>query len=829
MAALFGRFSRSSENLLIEAQKIARQLERPVQTDVVLLAIVNQQGTPAADLLKSVGLTYQKFLEYITGEYEKYILAEQPLPGEMHNLLEEAIKLASRFRFTSVEIEHILFVIAKNEKFLGNYVLREVGIDPKTIVTRLSEWLFSVAMMQQNQPVPAEGPDPRQEREHFDIERFVTDVTEAAYKGELDPVVGREREIEQMTHILLRRRKNNPLLIGEPGVGKTALVDALAQRIVRKVVPRELANKRVLTLDLSLVVAGTMYRGQFEERLKGIIQEVESIGNCILFIDEIHTLSGTGSAEGCFDAANILKPALARGDITVIGATTHEEYRKHILKDKALDRRFQTITIEEPSTKEAILMVKGLKKQLEAHHHVYITDEAIRAAVDLSQRYIHDRFLPDKAIDVLDEASTLHAEAYEEDLQLSQLQQEIAFVATQKAEIVERASTQEDWDLAKALSDKETGLLQDLQRTQQERARTRVAKPITDFHISKVISNRTGIPLADIEQALEPIKGEKIKEVLAAHILGQDEAISRISQALLRAQLGLSPAKKPMGSFLLVGPTGVGKTETARILAKEIFGDPKALIKIDMSEYMERHNVSNLIGAPAGYVGFDQGGALTEQVRRRPYAVILFDEVEKAHPDVFHLLLQILEDGYLTDNTGTSVSFEHTFIIMTSNIGMESFNQMAQIGFSLDQADDKKEEAAEQELHKHIDREIQEFFRPELLGRMSGTIYYKALAKPIVKKLLQRHMQELRKKLKEKHILVKVNPSVFTWLVEQYDPEAGARSIDHIFLQKVEPVILDGMMEHSTTVSFILDASQGTLSLRPEGEKVTTPAVITSI
>lgn len=824
MAALFGRFSRSSENLLIEAQKIARQLERPVQTDVVLLGILSQQGTPAAELLKNVGLSYTKLLEHITGEYQSYILAGQPMPGEMHNLLEESIKLASRFRFSTVEIEHVLFVIAKDEHFLGNYVLRELGVDPKLIVTRLTEWLFSIAMLsQQSQPVPAEGPELRPERERFDIERFIYDVTEAAQKGELDPVIGREREIEQMTHILLRRRKNNPLLIGEPGVGKTALVDALAQRIIRKAVPRALASKRVLTLDLGLVVAGTMYRGQFEERLKGIVQEIETMGNCIVFIDEIHTLSGTGSAEGGFDAANILKPALARSDITVIGATTHEEYRKHILKDKALDRRFQTIVIEEPTPKDAIQMVKGLKKKLEDHHHVFITEEAIKASVELSQRYIHDRFLPDKAIDVLDEAATLHAEAYEEDLQLQHLQQEIAYVATQKAEIVERAITQEDWDLAKALSDKETGLLQDLQHLQQERVRTQVAKPVTAFHVSSVISSRTGVPLSDIEQTLEPIKGEQIKQTLSTHILGQEEAINTISRALLRAQLGLNPPKKPMGSFLLVGPTGVGKTETARILAKEIFGDPKALIKIDMSEFMERHTVSNLIGAPAGYVGFDQGGNLTEQVRRRPYAVILFDEVEKAHPDVFHLLLQILEDGYLTDNTGTSISFEHTFIIMTSNIGMESFNQMARIGFSIEEDEASREVAARDELQRHIGHEIQDFFRPELLGRLSGIIYYQALGKTVVKRLFQRHMQDLRKKLKEKNILLKINPTVYTWLVGRYEPEAGARSIDRIFLQEVEPVILDAMVRNPGKSSFNLETHKENLRVVADSE--TTPSL----
>jgi ATP-dependent Clp protease ATP-binding subunit ClpC len=808
MAALFGRFSRSSEALLIEAQKIARQLERPVQTDVVLLGILSQQPTPAADLLKNVGVTYSKLLDQIS--LESNVNASNANAGsEIHSLLEESIKLASRFRFATVEIEHILFVIAKEDKFLGHHILHQIGVDTTQIISRLTEWLFSIAMLSQGSNPGPEMGDPKNERsERVEIDRYVFNVTEAAAKGQLDTVVGRETELEQLIHILLRRRKNNPLLLGEPGVGKTALVDALAQRIVKKAVPKALANKRILTLDLGLVVAGTMYRGQFEERLKGIIQEVGAMGNCILFIDEIHTLSGTGSAEGGFDAANILKPALARGEITLIGATTHEEYRKHILKDKALDRRFQTVVVGEPTEKEAVQMLRGVKKELEKHHQVMITDEAIKAAVDLSQRYIHDRYLPDKAIDILDQAATLHAEAYEEESHIQLLQQEIALVANQKAEIVENASSQDDWDLAKALAEKEAQLLDELRIIQQEKSKHKVFKPVTLHHIAMIVASRTGIPLTDILQTMEPVKAEKVRSVLATHILGQEEAITKISQAMLRSQLGLNPPKKPIGSFLLVGPTGVGKTETARILAREVFGDSKALIKIDMSEYMERHNVSNLIGAPAGYVGFDQGGSLTELVRRRPYAVVLFDEVEKAHPDVFHLLLQILEDGYLTDNTGSSVSFEHTLILMTSNIGMETFNQIARIGFNVDEEGAEKEKKEQEELESHITKELQEFFRPELLGRLSGIIFYQPLNKAVVKKLFQNRVTLLRKALKDRGITLKVSPATLLWLVGHYEPEAGARSIDRIFLQKVEPMLIQSILENGMSKTFALNIAK---------------------
>ncbi len=817
MAALFGRFSRNSEALLIEAQKIARQLERPVQTDIILLSILSQPSTPSADLLKNLGLSYGRLLEEISAEQMPYMSASAA-SSEIHSLLEESIKLASRFRFASVEIEHILFCIAKEERFIGNHMLRRIGIDTQQVVSRLSEWLFSVAMLsQQPTPGPAEEALGKNERaDRVELERYVFNVTEAAARGELDPVIGRDAELDQIIHILLRRRKNNPLLLGEPGVGKTALVDALAQRIVKRAVPQALAGKRVLTLDLGLVVAGTMYRGQFEERLKGIIQEIAGLGNCILFIDEMHTLSGTGSAEGGFDAANILKPALARGEITLIGATTHEEYRKHILKDKALDRRFQTVTIGEPSEEEAIRMLKGLRKELERHHHVMITDEAIKAAVDLSQRYIHDRFLPDKAIDLLDQAATLHAEAYQEENDLQQLQQEIAVIAGQKSEIVEHAVSQEDWDMAKALSEKESQLLESLSSLQKAKQGKRVAKPVTAFHISKIVAGRTNIPLEDIQQTLEPVKADKVKSILSQHILGQEAAIDSISQAMLRSQLGLSPKGKPIGSFLLVGPTGVGKTETARILAREVFGDSGALIKIDMSEYMERHNVSNLIGAPAGYVGFDQGGSLTEQVRRRPYSVVLFDEVEKAHPDVFHLLLQILEDGMLTDNTGMRVSFEHTLVLMTSNIGMESFNQIARIGFNLDEEGSVTEQRQREELHDHIQHELQDFFRPELLGRLSGVIFYQPLHKSVVKKLFQFRLQELRRRLKSRGISIRVAPAALQWLVEQYDPEAGARSIDRVMLQRVEPKVIQTILDNSQASSFTLAVNEQELTVQAE-------------
>ncbi len=813
MAAIFGRFSRHSQAVLEEAQRHAERLGRPVQTDILLLSILSQPGNPATELLKSIGATYTRLFEQLPPFFDVSIPGQTQ---EMHVVLEESIKLAGKFRFTFVEVEHILYVIARDERLLGNMLLRKAGIDPNLIVARLSEWLFSVSLLaqQQNQ----EQTENRMERaaDRVEIEKYTVDLTEAAEDGELDPVIGREKEIEEMIRILLRRRKNNPLLLGEPGVGKTALVDALAQRIVNKKVPKALIGKRVLTLDLSLVVAGTMYRGQFEERLKAIVQEIQNQGDCIMFIDEIHTLSGTGSAEGGFDAANILKPALARGEISLIGATTHEEYRKHILKDKALDRRFQTLTVDEPSSREAVLMLKGIRRELEAHHQVRIPDEVLVSAVDLSTRYIHDRYLPDKAIDLIDEASALHSEPYIENLELKRLQEEVARISTEKAEAVESAITDSEYQYAKSLSEKETQLMQQLQQLKRSIVKEKRSVEVRIVDVSTVVAGRTGIPLTDIMQTLEPLDIQRVQHTLNKFILGQEEAVASISKSLLRSRLGLAPEKKPIGSFLLVGPTGVGKTETARILAKEVFGDSKALIKVDMSEYMERHTVSNLIGAPAGYVGYDQGGSLTEQVRRRPYAVVLFDEVEKAHPDVFNILLQILEDGILTDNTGKSVSFEHTLILMTSNIGMRSFNTAARIGFNhihgdTDQAQHSKE------LDSHIQKELKEFFRPELLGRLSGTLFYKPLDKTVVKKLILRHLTALRQKLKGKGYSIVTTPMFIQWMTDHYDPDSGARSIDKLFLHQVEPVLIEEIATNSTEKSLELNISNDTVTIKPYG------------
>lgn len=803
MPSLFGRFSLGAEVVLTEAQKLADSMSRPVLSDLVLLSIMSHYKGPGTELLSSMGVTAEKILIEINGENNQEVIATASQFQEIRTLLEESFKVAAKFRFPVIDVEHLIYAMLGDDKYVAFHIIKNLNINPKDLYIRLNEWLTSVAILSQNNEQNV-NPDAMAGMgmkpggaEKVELERYVYDITAAAEAGQRDPVVGREKEIAQMEEILLRRQKNNPLLLGEAGVGKTALVDGLAQKIVKGDVPQALAHKHIFLLDLGQVVAGTMYRGQFEERLKAIVNEIQKQGNIILFIDEIHTLTGAGSAEGSFDAANILKPALARGEISIIGATTNEEYRKSILKDRALDRRFQIIKVEEPSQVEAEKMLKGIKKELERFHHVTIGPEVIRAAVELSSRYIHDRYLPDKAIDILDQACTLHAEKVDpKDLthiledRLNQLEQE-------KIEIVQKASPTdtEQWEDAKKINDQEEDLVSQLVNIEEEK-RKKPKQKVTIEDVQVIIAQRTGIAMDNIQQSLEPINIRKISDTLSKFVLGQDDAIKIISRVLMRNQLGLSPSKKPIGSFLLVGPTGVGKTETGRVLAQEIFGDSKALIKIDMSEYMERHNLSNLIGAPAGYIGYDKGGSLTEQVRQRPYSVILFDEVEKAHPDIFNILLQILEDGVLTDNTGNSISFEHTLVIMTSNIGMESFNQSARIGFSEEMSDEQKDQRKQDELYDHIKGEIDDFFRPELLGRLNAIVFYKPLNLDVIRALIKRDWKNLVNKLKKKGFTVSLNQEATSKLVSLYEPEAGARSINRLFIENVEPVIIEYIIKN---------------------------------
>ncbi len=791
MAAIFGRFSKHAELVLVAAQRLARELERPVGGDLLLVCIADLERIPAADLLRSNGVTRNQLLSFIVPQVVASEGIEVPTTSpELQDILEKAIREAAKLRFASVEVEHLLVVLCEYSGS-AQFLLRQAGQKPEEIAARIREWLISISVMRQQQPrngdmqKQGQGPDE-------DLSRFLTDLTTLAEDSELDPVVGREKEIEQMIQTLLRRRKNNPLLVGEPGVGKTALADGLAIRIARKAVPAALAHMRVLQLDLSLVVAGTMYRGQFEERLKQLISEIAERGNCILFVDEVHTLAGAGSAEGSFDAANILKPALARGELRLIGATTHDEYRKHIRSDAALDRRFEVIDVAEPSHEAAELMLQALTPKLEQFHQVHILDDAIPAAVELSARYLHDRFLPDKAIDILDQACALLAPPYKENKRRNQLEEDLAKTTEQKHNLVEHASSAEEWQLAQALSDKEMQLMRKLRQI-EEQDRPSVLKPITRCHVEQIISQKSGVPLSDVQQALQPLRVAQVTKALTETILGQADAAKQIGQALLRSQLGFTKPGKPIASFLLVGPTGVGKTETARVLAREVFGSDDALVKIDMSEFMERHSTSTLVGAPAGYVGFEQGGTLTEQVRRKPYSVVLFDEVEKAHPDVFNLLLQMLEDGYLTDTTGQKTSFSNTLILLTSNIGMDTLVKGEGIGFSaVERSSEEKHEATKD----HVEGEMKDFFRPEFLGRMSAVVHYNPLSKEVVAELIKRGVVGFQDHMLKKGCKVTISAAVRKFLGTLYEPEAGARSIHRIISEQLEGSIISYLTEH---------------------------------
>ena len=556
------------------------------------------------------------------------------------------------------------------------------------------------------------------------LNQFGNDLTKAAIEGKLDPVIGRKEETERVIQILSRRTKNNPCLIGEPGVGKTAVVEGLAQKIVAGDVPESLKNKRVVTLDISSMVAGAKYRGDFEERIKKCLNEVKKSGDIILFIDEIHVIVGAGSAEGAVDAANILKPLLARGEIQVVGATTLNEYRKHIEKDSALERRFQPITVNEPSIEDTILILNGLRDKYEAHHNVKITDEAIKAAVELSSRYINDRFLPDKAIDLIDEASSkVRLKSYTQPDNLKELEEKLQDISLQKEEAIKA----QEFEKAAELRDKQVKLKEKLDKEQEKwkEKNTKQVLNITAEDIAEVIARATGIPASKISQS-ENEKLKNLENLLHQRVIGQNEAVEAVAKAIKRGRVGLKDPKRPIGSFLFLGPTGVGKTELSKALAESLFGDENAMIRVDMSEYMEPHSVSKLIGSPPGYVGFDDGGQLTEKIRRKPYSVILFDEVEKAHPDVMNMLLQILEDGRLTDSQGRTVNFKNTVVIMTSNIGARLITERKTLGFNTEK-DKTKDEKEYEDIKKEVMAELKKAFRPEFINRIDEIIVFHKL------------------------------------------------------------------------------------------------------
>ncbi|NLM97351.1 MAG: ATP-dependent Clp protease ATP-binding subunit [Halanaerobiaceae bacterium] len=763
---MFGRFTERARKVLSLAEQAAISLyHNYVGTEHILLGLVKEGQGVAARVLADAGITEDKVLSMIRkiiGEGKSQVERPVSLTPRSKKILNLSMDEARRLGHNYIGTEHLLLGLIREGEGVAVRILVELGGDLNYIQNQIIELLGGQNNMEQQ--VGEKTTDTP------NLDEYSRDLTKMAREGKLDPVIGRDKEIERVVQILSRRTKNNPVLIGEPGVGKTAIAEGLAQRIISDNVPEILLNKRVVALDLSSIVAGSKYRGEFEKRLKGVINDITKSGNIILFIDELHTLVGAGAAEGAIDASNILKPALARGELQAIGATTLDEYRKYIEKDAALERRFQPVLVEETTPEETEEILKGLRDAYEAHHKVAITDEAIKAAVDMSHRYITDRFLPDKAIDLIDEAaSRVRLSSNTRPPELKELNKKLENLQKEK----ESAVKNQEFEKAAELRDQEKEIqtkLEELKENwQQNKGISESAVTVDD--IAHIVSSWTGIPVTKLEEA-ETDKLLRLEDELHKRVIGQDEAITAVSQAVRRARAGLKDPKRPIGSFIFLGPTGVGKTELARALAEAMFDDEDAMIRIDMSEYMEKHSVSRMIGSPPGYVGHEEGGQLTEPVRRRPYSVVLFDEIEKAHPDVFNILLQILEDGQLTDTHGRKVDFKNTIVIMTSNVGANLIEKEATMGFKT-QADEKSEY---ENMKEKVMSELKRTFRPEFLNRVDETIVFHALSKDHMKEIVDLMLNDLRNRLEEKDIELELTEEAKNLIVEDgYDPQYGAR------------------------------------------------------
>lgn len=780
---MFGRFTERAQKVLFYAQQEAQEFQHGyVGTEHILLGILKENDGPSKKLLNEMNIT-EKNVKNLVEEYEgkgdfDINKKEIPLTPRTKRLLELSLLEARKLNHNYITPEHILLALIKESEGVAFTILNNLGLD----FERLEKELLKAFDPEHVQGSSTTG-KAKAGNNTPTLDQYGRDLTQMAEEEKLDPVIGRDKETERVLEILCRRIKNNPCLIGDPGVGKTAIAEGLAQRIASGNIPEILRNKRVVTLDISSLVAGSKYRGEFEDRLKKVMEEITKVGNVILFIDEIHTIIGAGGAEGAIDASNILKPALARGEIQCIGATTIDEYRKYIEKDAALERRFQPVNVGEPTKEESLLILKGLRDKYEAHHGVKITDEAIKAAVELSDRYITDRYLPDKAIDLIDEAGAkvrIRNLTVPDDLK--GLEEELEKSKKEK----EDAIRVQDFEKAAALRDKEKELREKLDSFKNDwKKQNQVSTQIvTEEEIASVVAKWTNVPVEKLTQT-ESERLLKLEEILHKRVIGQEEAIKSISRAVRRARVGLKDPNRPIGSFIFLGPTGVGKTELSKALAEAMFGDENNIIRIDMSEYMEKHTVSKLIGAPPGYVGYDQGGQLTEKVRRKPYSVILLDEIEKAHPDVFNMLLQVLEDGRLTDNQGRTVSFEDTVIVMTSNAGTNY--KASGIGFAQGEYND---------LENHVKEALKEVFRPEFLNRVDDTIVFRPLTKEELNKIIDLMLKEVVEEVKEKEITLEVSEEVKDYILEiGYDSKYGARPLRRTIQKYIEDEIAEQYLQ----------------------------------
>jgi ATP-dependent Clp protease ATP-binding subunit ClpC len=799
---MFERFTEKAIKVIMLAQEEARRLGHNfVGTEQILLGLIGEGTGVAAKVLKSMGVNLKDArveVEKIIGRGSGFVAVEIPFTPRAKRVLELSLEEARQLGHNYIGTEHLLLGLIREGEGVAARVLENLGVDLAKVRTQV------IRMLGETAEVAAGGGGGKGSTKTPTLDEFGSNLTQQAADGKLDPVVGRQNEIERVIQILGRRTKNNPVLIGEPGVGKTAIAEGLAQRINSGDIPDILEDKRVLTLDIGLLVAGTKYRGEFEERLKKIMEEIRGAGNVILVIDEVHTLIGAGAAEGAIDAANILKPALARGELQCIGATTLDEYRKHIERDAALERRFQPVMVGEPSVEDTIEILRGLKDRYEEHHRLTIADEALIAAATLGDRYISDRFLPDKAIDLIDEAgsrvrlmnSKLPPAAKEVDRELRAVQKQ-----------KEDAVREQDFTKAGELRDKEVELREQIRTILQARKDDQPAESssdeaagnlvgavfadpdrapmVTEEDIAHIVASWTGVPVQKLTES-ESAKLLNMEETLHQRLIGQDEAVKAVSRAIRRARVGLKNPNRPIASFIFSGPTGVGKTELTKSLAAYFFGSEEAMIRLDMSEFMERHTVSKLIGSPPGYVGFNEGGQLTEAVRRRPYTVVLFDEIEKAHPDVFNLLLQLLEDGRLTDSKGRTVDFKNTLIIMTSNIGSKVIEKGGG-GLGFEFSGEAVEDTQYNRIRSLVNEELKQYFRPEFLNRLDEIIVFRQLSRDEVKEIAEIMLKEVFNRMEEKGIHLSVTDAFKERLVEEgYNPSYGARPLRRAVMRLLE-------------------------------------------
>ena len=789
------RFTKQAQEALSHAADTAAMLGHGyIGSEHLLLGLIQTEGSLASTILINNEVTDERVtnLVYELIAPDSQISVKEPTgyTPRVRRILENASKEAVRFKSELIGTEHILISILKESESVAARLLNTIGVSIKKLYIDIM-----VAM----------GEDGNTYREDFQngkvrnkdkratqtLDQYSRDLTQLAKEGKLDPVIGREEEIKRVIQILSRRTKNNPCLIGEPGVGKTAIAEGLASKIVEGSVPENIKNKRLLTLDLSGMVAGSKYRGEFEERIKKVINEVKNDGNVLLFLDELHTIIGAGGAEGAIDASNILKPSLARGEIQLIGATTIEEYRKYIEKDAALERRFQSVKVEEPSEDEAIDILKGLRSRYEEHHKVTITDEAVEAAVKLSKRYINDRFLPDKAIDLIDEAaSKARLKSYVMSEEITKIEEQLSKLESEKEEAIKSEAFEQAGEIKKKQTRKKARLEKLKQQWEEDKNSSNII--VGEEEVAEVVSTWTKIPVQRIAQA-ETERLIKLEETLHKRVIGQDEAVTAIAKAIRRGRVGLKDPNRPIGSFLFLGPTGVGKTELSKTLADAMFGTENALIRVDMSEFMEKHTVSKLIGSPPGYVGYDEGGQLSEKVRRNPYSVVLFDEVEKAHPDVFNVLLQVLDDGHITDSTGRVVDFKNTVIIMTSNAGAENIVAPKTLGF----ATSTDEKQSHENMKSKVMDEVRRIFKPEFINRIDEIIVFHMLNKEQIGKIVDIMINTVNKRtLEQMKISIELDDEAKKYIVDKgYDEKYGARPLRRTIQNELEDNIAEKILE----------------------------------